>query len=95
MVSAPACHFCDDADRVLADLSREFLLEVEHLALESEDGRRLAAHHRPSMTPLVLVEGIYFSSGRLHRGKLAKYLTSHTDSARPEPVASPIGASHG
>ena len=31
VVHSPACHFCDDARAVLADLATEFPLTVEYL----------------------------------------------------------------
>ena len=37
---------------------------------------RLVAEHRPPLSPLVLVDGAYFSAGRLPRKKLAKLLTA-------------------
>lgn len=75
VVNAPACHFCDDAESVLAELAQRFPLEVRTVGLESPEGTRLVAEHRPAMTPLVLVDGAYFSAGRLPRRKLEKLLT--------------------
>lgn len=74
VVSTPACHFCEDADQALQELARDFAMEVSHVALDSAEGRRLVAVHRPAMSPLVLLEGAYFSSGRLPRKKLARQL---------------------
>jgi len=74
VVSAPACHFCEDADQALQELAREFAVAVSQVALDSAEGRRLVAEHRPAMSPLVLLEGAYFSSGRLPRKKLARAL---------------------
>ncbi|GAA5518537.1 hypothetical protein Lsed01_00966 [Demequina sediminis] len=36
VVSAPACHFCEDADQALAKLEGEFVIAVEHVALDSD-----------------------------------------------------------
>lgn len=74
LVHSPACHFCDDAAEALAELARVHPLEVTTLPLESPEGAALVATHRPSMNPLVLVDGEYFSSGRLPRKKLLRLL---------------------
>jgi alkyl hydroperoxide reductase subunit AhpF len=83
VVSSPACHFCDDADRALRLLAEQFAFAVARVALDSPEGRRLVEEHRPSMTPLVLVDGEFFSSGWMSRRKLAARLTA-TGAARPE-----------
>ncbi|WP_324649972.1 glutaredoxin [Georgenia sp. H159] len=74
VVQAPACHFCEDAAQVLADLAGRFALEVRTLGRDTIEGRRLIIRHRATMAPLVLVDGEYFSSGRLHRRRLEKLL---------------------
>jgi glutaredoxin len=75
VVHAPACHFCDDAERALATLAERFSLTVRTVDIESAEGRDLLATHRPAMNPLVLVDGVFFSAGRLPRRKLEKLLT--------------------
>ncbi|WP_199421605.1 glutaredoxin [Actinotalea solisilvae] len=82
VVHAPACHFCDDATRTLAELGETWPLAVRVVELESAEGAQLVMRHRPAMNPLVLVEGEYFSSGRLPRRKLAKLLAARA-AARP------------
>lgn len=74
VVNAPACHFCDDAEQALGVLAQRFPLDVRVVALESPEGARLVIEHRPTMTPLVLVDDVFFSSGRLPRRKLEKLL---------------------
>ena len=75
-VPSPACHFCEDADRTLAELASTFAFEVEHVPSETTEGRHLIAVHRPALAPLVLVDGDYFSSGRLPRKKLVQLLSA-------------------
>jgi hypothetical protein len=84
VVPAPACHFCEDAEHALAELASAFRFEIERVPAESAEGLRLIAEHRPALTPLVLVDGAYFSAGRLPRKKLIKLLTDR--SARLETV---------
>ena len=74
LVHSAACHFCDDARSALDALAHDFALEVTEIDLESADGAALVALHRPAMNPLVLVDGAYFSAGRLPRKKLTKLL---------------------
>ena len=74
VVESEACHFCVDAQRVLVDLAVDFPLVVDAVDIGSETGRQLMALHRAAMSPLILVDGAFFSNGRLPRRKLAKLL---------------------
>ena len=76
VVHSPACHFCDDAQDVLAELSATHAIEVSVVEIDSPLGATLVAVHRPAMNPLVLVDGAFFSSGRLPRKKLVRLLES-------------------
>jgi len=74
VVHAPGCHYCDDAELALEALGEQFWVRVRVVELESPEGLRLTARHRPAMNPLVLVDGQFFSSGRLPRKKLTTLL---------------------
>ena len=74
VVHSPACHFCDDAAQALEELSAEYAIEVAIVGIDSTVGATLVAVHRPAMNPLVLVDGAFFSSGRLPRKKLLRLL---------------------
>jgi alkyl hydroperoxide reductase subunit AhpF len=74
LVHSPACHFCDDAAQALNELSAQYEIEVVIVGVDSTVGATLVAVHRPAMNPLVLVDGEFFSSGRLPRKKLVKLL---------------------
>ena len=76
VVHSPACHFCDDARAVLADLATEFPLTVEFVDCTEPRGGALIRQHRAGMYPLVLFDGGYFSAGRLPRKKLHAQLTA-------------------
>ena len=76
VVHSPACHFCDDARAALADLATEFPLTVEYLDCTEPRGAALIREHRAGMYPLVLVDGGFFSAGRLPRKKLRAQLTA-------------------
>ncbi len=74
VVHADACHFCEDALDALRDLTEEYPLWVTAVPADSPEGQRLLAEHRVGMFPLVLVDGRYFSQGRLPRRKLRMLL---------------------
>jgi glutaredoxin len=68
------CHYCEDARGELAARAGLGDLELNVVSIDSEQGRALQATHRPSMFPLVLVDGQPFSIGRLPRRKLDQAL---------------------
>jgi hypothetical protein len=74
LVEAPACHLCEDAKFALAVLAQSFPMTVRVLSIGDEAGRELMEQHRAPMSPLVLLDGQYFSSGRLPRRKLERRL---------------------
>ena len=74
VVTADACHFCDDAQAALAELARAYPLTVRPVAADSTDGQALLHAHGAGMFPLILVDGAFFSAGRLPRRKLARLL---------------------
>jgi len=87
VVHAPACHFCADAEQALTVLAARYQLRVRVVELESTEGVRLTQQHRPAMNPLVLVDGRFFSAGRLPRKKLTALL-EHTTADDLPPIAS-------
>lgn len=85
VVESEACHFCEDARRVMTDLAAAYPLTIETVDVRTPAGTKLMQEHRASMSPLVLVDGVFFSHGRLPRRKLQKLLTGRygaTDSGR-------------
>ncbi len=75
VVEAAACHLCEDAKSNLATLARTYPMTVHVLSIDDQPGRALMDRHRAPMSPLVLLDGEYFSSGRLPRRKLEKRLS--------------------
>ena len=73
---APGGHFCEAAERVLTDLAVQVPLDVRLVPSTSVAGLRLVAAHRPAMFPLVLVDGEFFSAGRLPHRRLRTVLAS-------------------
>jgi hypothetical protein len=75
LVTAPGCHLCDDAQEVLRALLRDGApIQLDIIDATSAEGRSLLTVHRPAMNPLVLVDGAYFSAGRLPRRKFRALL---------------------
>jgi hypothetical protein len=74
VVEAPACHLCEDAKSILAVLAQMYPITVHVVSIGEEPGRVLMQEHRAPMSPLVLLDGQYFSSGRLPRRKLERRL---------------------
>lgn len=81
VVHSPACHFCDDARAVLAEFATGYGIQVEWVGAGTPLGRDLVAGHRAALFPLVLVDGAFFSTGRLPRRKLRKLLDTRTAGA--------------
>lgn len=81
LVHSEACHFCDDALEALTLMAHDHPVQLRVVPIDSPDGAALVAQHRPGMNPLVLVDGQYFSSGRLPRKKLLKHLMSQVAAA--------------
>lgn len=77
VVHSVACHFCADAEKALAELGAEFPMRIELVAADSPEGRALVDSYRPGMFPLVLFDGVFFSSGRLPRRKLRARLAPY------------------
>ena len=85
VVTAPACHLCEDALTALADLALQYPLAVTTVPAASAAGQEVTRQHRSGMFPLVLVDGVFFSAGRLPRRKLARFLAGRA--AAPGQVA--------
>jgi hypothetical protein len=83
VVHTAACHFCDDARTALCELASQFPLLVEYVAASDPRGAALLARHRAGMFPLVLLDGAFFSSGRLPRRKLRSTLERRPLERRP------------
>ena len=74
VVEAPACHFCTQAKDELARLAERHPLDVSVVSLTDPEGADLMRRHRAGMSPLVLLDGEFFSAGRLPVRKLTRLL---------------------
>ena len=75
-VTAPRCGFCDRGRGILDDLARSWPLEIREVALDSPEGRALAARWRVPYPPIVLVDGQLAGYGRLSAKRLRQLLAS-------------------
>lgn len=69
-----ACHLCEDAGAALDDLTSRYRLRVNLVDAATPEGAALVRRHRAAMFPLVLIDGGFFSCGRLPRRKLGRLL---------------------
>jgi hypothetical protein len=86
VVEGEACHFCAEAVEVLLGLGNDYPLVVRTVDIRGPEGGALMRRHGAAMTPLVLLDGKFFSHGRLPQRKLRRFLTDRYDAALSEPV---------
>lgn len=89
IVESEGCHFCVAAGEALAEAAARYPLAVRTIDARSAEGQALLQEHRATMSPLVLLDGSFFSHGRLPRRKLAKLLDERF------PAGSEAGAARG
>lgn len=64
ILSAPACHFCDEAKILFRRLSEEFALQIETRSISDEAGMQLALEHRVLFPPGIFIAGELLQYGR-------------------------------
>jgi thiol-disulfide isomerase/thioredoxin len=74
LVTAPGCHYCDEAGHLLDELAETRPLAVRTVPLSSEVGLGLLVRHRVPFPPILLVDGVFFGYGRISRRKLEEHL---------------------
>ncbi|HLF62086.1 MAG TPA: glutaredoxin [Acidimicrobiia bacterium] len=74
VVTAPGCHYCDDALRLLDELGDVIPLTVRIVPLYSDEGRALIVGYRVPFPPILVVDGVFFGYGRISRRKLESHL---------------------
>ena len=68
------CALCEQAKEVARRLAPEYGLEVRDVPLHSEEGARLSDSAAAPFPPVVFLDGVPFSYGRLSERKLRKAL---------------------
>ena len=84
LLTQTSCTFCDQAKETLARLSRERPFEMEEISLETEEGRALGERHGVVFAPGVLVNGAFFSFGRLSERKLRRELQRYSGTSEEQ-----------
>ena len=84
MLTSPGCHWCADAEALLARLGEEFDLHVTTRPVETEDGRVLALAHGALFPPVVFVNGTFAQYGRPSERRLRAALQAAGARARQE-----------
>ncbi|MFB9732456.1 glutaredoxin [Ornithinimicrobium kibberense] len=75
VVDSPGCHSCDETHRVLSGLKKDgYLIEVRSFDARTAPGQDRMQEHRAGLTPLVLVDGAFFSQGGVSRRELITLL---------------------
>ncbi len=82
VVTAPGCHFCEAATRLLDELAEVTPLNVRTVPLASDEGRHLVVKHRVPFPPIVLIDGDYFGYGRISERKLKARLMQFSNTGR-------------
>lgn len=75
MLTKEECEFCEQAKHVLARLQPEFGLDVREVALDSAEGRTLAAGSGALFPPVLVLDGRPLFYGRLSEKRLRKVLS--------------------
>jgi hypothetical protein len=68
------CHFCEQAQELLARLATEYGLSVSTLDMTTPEGQRLAEQHGIFFPPGIFLDGVPFSYGRPSERKLRREL---------------------
>lgn len=74
ILTQQSCDLCERARELLDRLSEEYPLQVRSVALDSPEGRGLAAAGGVLFAPGIFVDGDAFSYGRLSERKLRREL---------------------
>lgn len=82
VLTAEGCHWCRDAEAMLARLAQEFDLHVTTQPAETEEGRALALANSALFPPVLFVNGVFAQYGRPSERKLRAVLRAV---AVPEP----------
>lgn len=81
LVVSSSCHLCEEAQGALAEMVPEFDLDVRIVDAASSEGWALIARYRAGLLPLAILDGAWFSAGRLPPKKLRRALERRAVSA--------------
>lgn len=74
VLTAEGCHWCADAEAMLARLAQEFDLHVTTQPAETDEGRALAMANGALFPPVLFANGVFAQYGRPSERKLRAVL---------------------
>lgn len=84
VLTAVGCHWCDEAEALLAHLADEFDLHIATQSAGDASGRALALANGALFPPVIFVNGVFAQYGRPSEGKLRAALSAAGVPARRE-----------
>lgn len=84
VLTAVGCHWCDEAEALLAHLAGEFDLHVTTQSAGDASGRALALANGALFPPVIFVNGMFAQYGRPSERKLRAVLSAAGVLARRE-----------
>jgi thiol-disulfide isomerase/thioredoxin len=82
LLTQAQCGFCEQAQETLERLAREVPLTLTYVNLASVEGHQLALRYGVIFAPGVLLDGAFFSYGRLSERKLRRALVARLEARR-------------
>lgn len=82
LLTQAQCGFCEQAQETLERLAREYPLTLTNVNLASAEGHQLALRHGIIFAPGVLLDGAFFSYGRVSERKLRRALAARLEARR-------------
>lgn len=76
VVSSADCRLCERAKEALGRVGKDYPLQVREVPLATPEGRRVALESGAPFPPVILLDGLLFSYGRLSERKLRKAMAS-------------------
>jgi glutaredoxin len=74
VLTQTSCTFCDQAKETLGRLRQEHPFDIVEVSLDTDEGRTLGERHGVLFAPGILIDGAFFSFGRLSERKLRREL---------------------
>jgi predicted ABC-type transport system involved in lysophospholipase L1 biosynthesis ATPase subunit len=74
LLTQPDCALCEHAKQVLARVGADHPLTVREIALDSDEGQRLAVAAGVMFAPGILLDGAPYAFGRLSERALRRHL---------------------
>ena len=87
LLTAPHCALCTHAHEVLDRVALDTPIEIETLSLETPEGQAALGKNALPFPPLVLLDGLPYSYGRISERRLRRELATHLEAAQSNEIA--------